>query len=264
MYKTTAEAVLFAKELIGLMTDLKQNTAPPSQRDTGPYSVLNLSSDIAICAPFTQLASLKTALLGSGVALGAQNLHFAEEGAFTGEISADMLDEIGVDYCVIGHSERRAYFGETDETVNKKLKTALAHGIKPIFCVGETLEQRDANSQFDLVKAQLVKGFEGLESIPEDILGEVVVAYEPVWAIGTGRTASPEQAQEMCAFIRSEMSRIFNEKFSLNSCILYGGSVKPENAAEILQMTDIDGALVGGSSLVVKDFMAIIGAIAPN
>jgi len=236
MYKTTALAVDFAKEFIALLDES------------------GTDNEVALCAPYTQLQALKEALDGSGIKLGAQNAHFEEEGAFTGEISAAMLKEIGVDYCVIGHSERRQYYAETDETVNKKLHTVLRLGIIPIFCLGEVLEQRDAGEEFDVVKKQLTEGLSGLSA--EDV-GSLVIAYEPVWAIGTGRTASAEQAEEMCAYIRGETEGLYDSETAEKVRIQYGGSVKPDNASEILSMPDIDGALVGGASLEPAKFLAI-------
>jgi triosephosphate isomerase len=181
-------------------------------------------------------------------------MHFEEEGAYTGEISPSMLTEIGVDYVVIGHSERRQYFAETDESVNRKTHKAFEHGITPIVCVGEVLEQRDAGEHFDVVAKQ-VKG--GLAGLGADELKRLVVAYEPVWAIGTGRTATGEQAEEMCAFIR-ETIRGFGGDAADDVRVQYGGSVKPGNARELLTKPNIDGALVGGASLVPGDFKAII------
>lgn len=235
MFKTTAEAAAFAEE----------------------FKKLYVADDVrvAICAPFTQLTALKKALEGTGVGIGAQNMHFADEGAFTGEISAAMLAEIGVDYCIIGHSERRQYFGETDETVNKKLQKAFSAGIIPIMCVGETLEQRDAGQEFAVVKKQLVYGLQGLNS---ERIAALVIAYEPIWAIGTGRTATPEQANEMCGFIRDVIEELYDDATACEVTIQYGGSVKPSNATEIMNMEEIDGALVGGASLVPADFVEII------
>ena len=236
MFKTTAEAVDFAKEFKKLVAQSSSD------------------NETAVCAPFTQLSALKAELAGSGIGLGAQNMHFEEEGAFTGEISAAMLTEIGVDYCVIGHSERRQYFAETDATVNKKLHTAFGHGIVPIFCVGEVLEQRDAGKEFEVVGAQIGGGLEGLAA---DEVARLVIAYEPVWAIGTGRTATDEQAEEMCAYIRGEVEKLYDGKTAEAVRIQYGGSVKPENAAAILGMPNIDGALVGGASLLPDKFIVI-------
>ena len=236
MYKTTAEAVDFAGDFKALL------------------AMSGTDNEVAICAPYTQLAALKESLAGSGVGLGAQNLHFEEEGAFTGEISAAMLKEIGIDYCIIGHSERRQYFYETDETVNKKLHTAFKYGIVPIFCVGEVLEERDAGEEFAVVKRQVEAG---LSRLAENDAAKIVIAYEPVWAIGTGRNATAEQAEEMCAFIRGEAARTYGAEIAEMIRIQYGGSVKPENAKEILSMPNIDGALVGGASLQPDKFLEI-------
>jgi triosephosphate isomerase len=182
-------------------------------------------------------------------------MHFEDEGAYTGEVSPVMLTEIGVDYCVIGHSERRQYFAETDDTVNRKLKAAFAHGILPIVCVGEVLEQRDAGQAFDVVKRQVENGLAG---IAKEEAARLVIAYEPVWAIGTGRTATPEQAEEMCAYIRKTVGELFGADTAEQVRIQYGGSVKPSNAKELLSKANIDGALVGGASLSPTDFKAII------
>ena len=235
MFKTTKEAVAFAEEFKKLYHD----------------------SDVtaAICAPFTQLAALKEAFGDSGVKVGAQNMHFEESGAFTGEIAPAMLTEIGVDYVIIGHSERRQYFAETDETVNKKVKKAFEHGLVPIMCVGEVLEQRDAGQAYDVVKTQ-VEG--GIKDLSADQMKKLVIAYEPVWAIGTGRTATPEQAQEMCAYIRQVIDGLYGSEVSEEVIIQYGGSVKPNNASELMNMEDIDGALVGGASLKPEDFIQIV------
>ena len=236
MYKTTAEAVVFAGEFRKLIVSS------------------DIKNEVAVCAPYTQLAALKEEFTGSGIRLGAQNVHFEEEGAFTGEISAAMLEEIGVDYCIAGHSERRQFFAETDATVNKKLHTIFKHGIVPIFCVGEILEQRDAGVQFDVVRKQVTDGLAGLEM--KDA-GRLVIAYEPVWAIGTGRTATAGQAEEMCAFIRDEVCKLYGGDTAEMVRIQYGGSVKPENAAELVGMPNIDGALVGGASLAPDKFLTI-------
>lgn len=235
MYKTTAEAVAFAEEFKKLYhdTDVKA----------------------AICAPFTQLAALKEALKDTDIGVGAQNVYFEKEGAFTGEISVDMLSEIGVDYCIVGHSERRQYFNETDETVNRKLKGLLASSITPILCVGEVLDEREAGKEKDVVAGQVIKAFEGLT--PEQA-EKIVVAYEPVWAIGTGKTATPQQAEEMCALIRKTLEDLYDDVVSDRVIIQYGGSVKPENATDIMNMEEIDGALVGGASLDPLKFSEII------
>ena len=235
MYKTSAEAAAFAEELKKLYhdTDVKA----------------------AICAPFTQLETLVKAFEGTGIGVGAQNVHFEKEGAYTGEISVDMLKEIGVDYCVVGHSERRQYFAETDETVNKKLKALLPSGIVPILCVGEVLEEREEGREQEVVRMQVEKALEGIEASDAE---KLVIAYEPVWAIGTGRTASPQQANEMCACIRMTLENLYDDVVSDRIVIQYGGSVKPENATEIMNMEEIDGALVGGASLEASKFSEII------
>ena len=235
MFKTQAEAKAFAEEFKKLYQGTDVQTA--------------------ICAPFTDLPVLVEAFAGSRIGVGAQNVHFAEEGAYTGEISVKMLEEVGVDFCIVGHSERRQYFAETDETVNLKLKALLAGPIRPIMCVGESLEQRDKGELFDFVKSQLTGGLAGIS--PDD-MKKIVIAYEPIWAIGTGRTATPEQAEEMCAFIRNCLIDMYSEEVADEVIIQYGGSVKPANATEIMNMDEIDGALVGGASLKPADFMAII------
>ncbi len=235
MFKTKAEAIAFAEEFRELYKDTDVQTA--------------------ICAPFTNLEALKEAFAGTEIKVGAQNVHFADEGAFTGEISVSMLEEIGVDFCIIGHSERRQYFGETDETVNKKLKKLFEGPIRPILCVGESLEERDADKAFDVVGGQIKADLEGIDAAD---VKKLVIAYEPIWAIGTGRTATPDQAEEMCAFIRKTLIELYGEEVSDEVIIQYGGSVKPANATEIMNMDEIDGALVGGASLKPKDFMEII------
>jgi len=236
MYKTRKEAVEFAEEFKTLYKDTDVRAA--------------------ICAPFTQLEALVEAFAGTDIGVGAQNVHFEDEGAFTGEISLAMLKEIGVDYCIVGHSERRQYFGETDETVNLKLKKLLRNSdITPILCVGENLQQRESGDAEKVVKDQLAKDFDGLKA---DEAAGTVIAYEPIWAIGTGKTATPEQAEEMCALIRKQIEDMYDEDTCDNVIIQYGGSVKPENATEIMNMDEIDGALVGGASLVPAKFMDII------
>ena len=235
MFKTKAEASAFAEEFRELYrgTDIRA----------------------AICAPYTDLETLVEMFKGTGIGVGAQNVHFADEGAYTGEISTKMLEEIGVDYCIIGHSERRQYFAETDETVNLKLKKLLEGPIIPIMCCGESLEQRDSGVLFDFVKGQLEGGLAGIDASD---MKKIVIAYEPIWAIGTGRTATPEQAEEMCAFIRKTLIEMFGEEAADEVIIQYGGSVKPANATEIMNQDEIDGALVGGASLKAADFMQII------
>lgn len=235
MFKTKAEAIAFAEEFRELYKDTDVQTA--------------------ICAPFTNLEALKEAFAGTEIKVGAQNVHFADEGAFTGEISVSMLEEIGVDFCIVGHTERRQYFGETDETVNKKLKKLFEGPIRPILCVGESLEERDADKAFDVVGGQIKADLEGIDAAD---VKKLVIAYEPIWAIGTGRTATPDQAEEMCAFIRKTLIELYGEEVSDEVIIQYGGSVKPANATEIMNMDEIDGALVGGASLKPEDFMEII------
>lgn len=235
MFKTKKEALEFAEEFRELYKDTDVQTA--------------------ICAPFTDLEALVEAFKGTDIKVGAQNMHFADEGAYTGEISMAMLEEIGVDFCIVGHSERRQYFGETDETVNKKLKKLFEGPIRPILCVGESLEERDADKAFDVVGGQIKADLEGIDAAD---VKKLVIAYEPIWAIGTGRTATPDQAEEMCAFIRKTLIELYGEEVSDEVIIQYGGSVKPANATEIMNMDEIDGALVGGASLKPKDFMEII------
>lgn len=235
MFKTKAEAKKFAEEFKELYKGTDVQTA--------------------ICAPYTNLETLVDIFKDTDIKVGAQNVHFADEGAYTGEISVSMLEEIGVDFCIVGHSERRQYFGETDETVNLKLKKLFEGTIRPIMCVGESLEERDADKAFDVVKGQLERGLDGIGS---DDISKLVIAYEPIWAIGTGRTATPEQAEEMCAFIRNAVIDLYGEEIADEVVIQYGGSVKPANATEIMNMDEIDGALVGGASLKAKDFMDII------
>lgn len=210
----------------------------------------------AICAPFLDIPVLTEMFAGTDIGVGAENVHFEDEGAFTGEISLPMLKEAGVGYCVIGHSERRQYFNETDETVNRKLKKMLSEsGIIPILCVGENLEQREAGNEKSVVSGQIEKDFDGLT--PEQAK-KTVIAYEPIWAIGTGKTATPEQAEEMCGFIRETMKSIYGGAVSESVIIQYGGSVKPKNVKEIMAKPDIDGALVGGASLDPEQFAAIL------
>jgi len=213
--------------------------------------------DIAICPPFVYLQSTANALSSSNISLGAQNVYFESNGAFTGEISCEMLKDVCCNYVIIGHSERRHVLGETDELINKKLKVAIQSGLLPIFCVGELLEEREAGKTQAVVEKQIREGLAGLT---EDKMHAVTIAYEPVWAIGTGKTATPEQAQEVHAYIRQIIAEMFGDDLAQEIRIQYGGSVKPDNAAELLAKKDIDGALVGGASLKVADFAAIIKA----
>ncbi len=213
------------------------------------------AAEILVCPPYTALVPVRDALQGSSIHLGAQDLHWEDQGAFTGKISADMLLDAGCSYVIIGHSEQRSYFHETDETVNKKLKKALASGLVPVVCIGETLEERDAGKAFDVVKGQLEGAFAGMTDV-----GHTVLAYEPVWAIGTGRNATPEQAQEMHAFIRKTISERFSASVADGMRILYGGSMKPDNAPGLLACADIDGGLIGGAALKADSFYGIIEA----
>ncbi|MDI3116802.1 triose-phosphate isomerase [Clostridioides difficile] len=210
--------------------------------------------EAVICAPFTLLKDLKEATKGTNIKIGAQNMHFEEKGAFTGEVSPLMLKEIDMNYVVIGHSERRQYFNETDETVNKKVLKALEVGIDPILCVGETLEQREAGKTKDVCKVQVEKA---LENVLKDDLAKVVVAYEPIWAIGTGKTATAEDANDVISYIREVIKGLYGE-LANEVRIQYGGSVKPSNVAEIMGQSDIDGALVGGASLASNDYLDLV------
>lgn len=216
------------------------------------------AAEVMVAPTFVNLNRVVRILESSTIQVVAQNMHYAENGAFTGEISADMLLNIGVNTVLIGHSERRAYFGETDELLAKKVKTALEHGMRIIFCFGEELEDRKAGNHFNIVESQLKNALFELEA---EAWNSIVLAYEPVWAIGTGETASPEQAQEMHAFIRKTIAEAFNDQIAEQVSILYGGSVKPGNAKEIFSKPDVDGGLIGGASLVCDDFVAIISAI---
>lgn len=211
--------------------------------------------EAVLCAPFTLLKDLKEATAGTAIKVGAQNMHFEERGAFTGEISALMLKEIAVDYVIIGHSERRQYFNESDESVNKKVLKALEHRILPILCCGETLEQREAGETKDVVKIQVEKGLAGVD---KEALAQVVIAYEPIWAIGTGKTATSGEANEVITFIRGVVADMFGVKAARNIRIQYGGSVNPANVSEIMSQSDIDGALVGGASLNPDSYLELI------
>ena len=211
--------------------------------------------EVGLCVPYTQLETVKEAIKGTDIKLCSQNIHFEESGAFTGEISAGMLEEIGVDYTIIGHSERRQYYGETDETVNKKIVTSFAHSITPILCVGETLDQNEAGKTAEVVVSQIEKALKG---ITDQQVSKIVIAYEPIWAIGTGKTATPKQANDTIGVIRETVVSLYNDEVSENVRIQYGGSVKPANATEIMEQEDIDGALVGGASLKPEDFIEIV------
>ena len=241
MYKTVLEAVAFVKELRKLAKDL--------------YDV-----EIVIAPPFTALRLAADAAHASNIGIAGQNLHWEREGAFTGEVSAPMLKEAGAEYVIIGHSERRRLFGETDETVNRKLIAAVQAQLTPIVYIGETLQERDANETLAVLDRQIKRGLDGLTA---DQIGGLVVAYEPVWAIGTGRNATPEQAQEVHAFIRQRIASR-DARIAAATRILYGGSVKAGNAAELFAMPDVDGGLIGGASLKADEFLSILAAAGPG
>lgn len=235
MYKTTSEARNYAQSLLGLVGEISE-------------------LDIVICAPFTTLPVLKEELEETIVHLGAQNMCWADEGAFTGEISPRMLLDVACTYVIIGHSERREHFRETDEDIARKVKAAIASGLKPILCVGENLIQRQEGKALAVVRSQIQRD---LLELTADDLRKITIAYEPIWAIGTGKTASSKDAQEMCAAIRSTLSGIVGT-IAEEILILYGGSVKPDNIAELMAQSDIDGALVGGASLTAEGFAQLI------
>ena len=224
-------------------------------RDFLPLVANHDRDEIVVCPPFVDLCAAVEAAKSSNVAIGAQNLHWEKEGAYTGEVSASMLIAGGCTHVIIGHSERRQYFGETDDIVNLKLKAALEAGLTPIVCVGEVLEERDAGLTEDVLRRQCLRAFHAVSSKKA---GKLVVAYEPVWAIGTGKTATPQMAAESHSLIRGEATKAFGEQFANNLRILYGGSVKPENAIALMAEEEIDGALVGGASLDTKSFSAIV------
>ena len=209
--------------------------------------------DVVVCVPFTDIPAVSAAVKGSNVHLGAQNVHFAEKGAYTGEISAEMLKEFGVEYVIIGHSERRQYFGETDETVNKRMHAALAAGLIPIVCVGESLEERETGKTEAVLSVQIKEGLKGLDDV-----SKIVIAYEPVWAIGTGKTATAEQANETIGFIRKTLAETFCPKCAEKVRIQYGGSMNAKNCKELMAMPEIDGGLIGGASLKAEDFSIIV------
>ena len=236
MYKTCGESVKSAQQLKGLVEGV-----------TG--------TDIMIAPTFTSLEPVFNAIKGSVINLGGQNLHWKAEGAFTGEISGDMLKSAGCSFVIIGHSERRQFFGETDESVNKKITAALSSGLKPVFCIGESEAERDSNLTFSVLDKQVQAGLRGFVS---DDLKDLVLAYEPIWAIGTGKTATSEQAQEVHTFLRASIAKQFDDALAQSMRILYGGSVKPANVAELMSMPDIDGALVGGASLDPETFSQIV------
>ncbi len=236
MNKTVGEAINFIRELKGLLSGIND-------------------VEIVVAPPFTALFAVGKELHGSSIKLSAQNLHWEEKGAYTGEISPLMLKELDCKYVIIGHSERRQYFGESDEIVNRKIKAALKNDIKPIFCIGETLMERESGETFNVIKRQLESG---LKDIKEEEIKEMVIAYEPVWAIGTGKTATPDQAEEVHSFIRERLETLFSKEISEKVRIQYGGSVTPENIKRLMQQANIDGALVGGASLSAESFSRIV------
>jgi len=236
MYKTPDQARAYVREFLPMVAD-------------------HTRDEIVVCPPYVDLFAAVEAAKGSNVAIGAQDLHWKEEGAFTGEVSPGMLLAAGCTHVIIGHSERRQYFGETDDAVNLKLKAALEAGLTPIVCVGEVLEEREANLTEDVLRRQCLRAF---HAISAKKAARLVIAYEPVWAIGTGKTATPQLASEAHALIRGEAAKSFGQEFAGGLRILYGGSVKPENAKALMTEEEIDGALVGGASLDPKSFAAIV------
>jgi triosephosphate isomerase len=237
----------------------KMNKTPDDTRDFFreflPLVAGHSRDEIVVCPPYTDVDAAIASARNSNVAIGVQNVHWKADGAYTGEISAPMLLALGVTHVIVGHSERREYFGETDHTVNLRLKAALEAGLTPICCVGEVLEEREAGLCDDVLRRQCVRAF---HAISAKKAAKLVVAYEPVWAIGTGKTATPEIAAEAHAVIRREAAAVFGEEFAAELRILYGGSVKPENASVLMAQEEIDGALVGGASLDPKSFAAIV------
>lgn len=219
------------------------------------YNLDTENIEIVLCPPFTALSEVSEVIADSDIHLGAQNAHWQDEGAFTGEISCKMLKDAGCKFVIIGHSERRQFFYETDETINSKLKAVLKNSLTPIFCVGESLQQREQQKTFEVLTGQIQNGLKDFE--PADI-AKMILAYEPVWAIGTGKTATPQTAQEVHKFIRDLLLKLFNKETADAARIQYGGSVKPENIAELIRQPDIDGALVGGASLTPESFSAIV------
>jgi len=236
MFKTVAEGVAYVKEFRSLVKDVH-------------------GVEIVLAPPFTAVHACAEAARASNIAISAQDLHWEREGAFTGEVSAQMVREAGAEFVIIGHSERRTLFGETDDAVNRKLAAACAAGLVPIVCIGETLEERDRNDTFNILDRQIKKGFDGVGA---ELVAQLVIAYEPVWAIGTGRNATPAQAQDAHAHIRTRLRQWFGVEAAEGCHILYGGSVKPDNVQELAKQPDVDGALVGGASLDLKAFFEIV------
>lgn len=238
MNKTVEEAVELAGQLKQSLQDIR-------------------AREIVICPTYISIVVVREVVKNSNIKLGAQNMHFEKSGAFTGEVAAGMLKDAGCDYVIIGHSERRQYFGETDENVNKKMHAANAAGLIPIVCVGETLSQREKNETFAVIEKQIKTGVAGLSAGTEQTKN-LVIAYEPVWAIGTGKTATPQQAEDVHAFIRKTYAEMYGKDAAESIRILYGGSVKPDNVSEIMKQPDIDGALVGGAALKADDFIKLV------
>lgn len=236
MYKTASESASLVQELL-------KNVS------------MVIDREIIVCPPFTSLDIVVKSLAKSNIHVGAQNIYFEAEGAFTGEISPAMVKSLGCTHVIIGHSERRQYFGETNQSVNKKIFASLKFNLIPIFCIGETLSEREANKTFNIIGTQIK---EGLSNLTKEQMLKLVIAYEPVWAIGTGKTATPEQAEDVHAFIRKELQKMFDKDVADKTRILYGGSVKPENIKELMAKENIDGALVGGASLKADSFTKII------
>lgn len=238
MNKTASETKKFAEELKAIMPRAKW-------------------CDVVVCVPAVNIQTAIKAFKDMRISVGAQNVFYEKEGAYTGEVSAAMLKDLGVKYVIIGHSERRQYFGETDVTVNKKVLTALDAGLHPIICVGESLEQRELGVTMEVIALQVKSALAG---VAPDKLRKCVIAYEPIWAIGTGKTATSEQAAEICTFIRTTVRHLYGARIARSITIQYGGSMKPENAFELLEQSDIDGGLIGGASLKAKDFVEIVNA----
>ena len=235
MNKTPEEAAELGRELVPLVADAE--------------------AEVVVCPPFVCLDAVRKEAAGSNIKLGAQNVHFEKSGAYTGEISADMLLAMGVEYVIIGHSERRQYFGETDCTVNKRAKAALAAGLKPIICVGESLEEREKGVTNELVGMQTKLALQG---IPAEEVDKVVIAYEPIWAIGTGKTATAAEANETIGAIRKAIAQVYGEEVASKVRIQYGGSMNPKNASELMAQSEIDGGLIGGASLKAEDFSKVV------
>ncbi|HCC03768.1 MAG TPA: triose-phosphate isomerase [Clostridiales bacterium] len=233
---------MLPNEAISMITELA-----PLVKDT--------ENEVVLCVPYTDLFYSLLTAQGTNIKIGAQNMHYEEKGAYTGEVSGKMLKSIGVEYVIIGHSERRQYFNETDETVNKKIKTAFENDLKPIVCVGETLEEREAGKAFGIIENQTQKALNGLT---EEQVANTIIAYEPIWAIGTGKTATSNDANEACKKIREKIVEIYGQNVAERVIIQYGGSMKPENAKELLSMSDIDGGLIGGASLKAESFANIV------